>query len=233
MKKFFSDRKIIYAYLLIFSCVMACTLAGNYAVTTFSANNTLRKNIVIDAGHGGIDGGAVSCTGVYESKINLQIALKLDDLMHLLGVHTVMIRDTDRSVYTSGQTIAAKKVSDIRERIRIVNTTPNAVFVSIHQNYFHDPRYSGTQVFYNNQSDSKLLAEQMQSSFRENINAGNRRQVKKTKGVYLMEHINCTGILIEGGFLSNPAEEALLRDSVYQNKLCCVIAATISTYLNT
>ena len=153
--------------------------------------------------------------------------------MHLLGIRTIMIRDTDRSVYTEGNTIAAKKVSDIKERLRIVNSTPNALFVSIHQNNFSDARYSGTQVFYNAQTGSKTLAEKLQTAFREKLNPANKRQVKKSSGVYLMEHINCTGVLVECGFLSNHAEEAKLRDSTYQKQMCCVIAATVGQYLNT
>lgn len=229
----FSGRRSILLYLLVLLLFLVVPLIGNHAVTVFSGNNTPSHYIVIDAGHGGVDGGAVSCTGVFESKINLEIALKLEDLMHLIGIRTVMIRDTDRSVYTEGNTIAAKKVSDIKERVRLVNTTPNALLVSIHQNNFQDSRYSGTQVFYNNTSDSKLLAEKLQTAFRESLNASNKRQIKKSSGVYLMEHINCAGVLIECGFLSNYQEELLLRDPSYQKKLCCVIAATISQYLNT
>jgi len=105
--------------------------------------------------------------------------------------------------------------------------------ISIHQNNFHDPRYSGTQVFYNNAIGSKELAEKLQTAFRENLNPSNKRQIKKTTGVYLMDHINCTGVLIECGFLSNETEEALLRDQNYQNNLCCVITTTVSKYLNT
>lgn len=233
MRKKFFDMKMILVYLLIITAFLIVPLIGNRAVTAFSEDAATRKYVIIDAGHGGVDGGAVSCTGVYESQINLEIALKLEDLMHLLGIHTVMIRDTDRSVYTEGNTIAAKKVSDIRERVRIVNTTPNALFLSIHQNNFQDARYSGTQVFYNDQSDSKLLAEKLQTAFRESLNPANRRQVKKSSGVYLMEHINCTGVLIECGFLSNHQEEAMLRSPDYQKKICTVICTAISQYLNT
>lgn len=233
MRKFFADRRILFLYLLIFVVFLILPLMGNHAVSVFSESKVLPRYVIIDAGHGGIDGGAVSCTGVFESQINLQIALKLEALMHLLGIRTVMIRDTDRSIYTEGTTIAAKKVSDIKERVRIVNTTPNALLISIHQNYFQDGRYSGAQVFYNSQSDSKLLAENLQTAFREKISSANKRQVKKASGVYLMEHINCTGVLVECGFLSNFQEEALLRDSSYQNALCCVIAATVSQFINT
>lgn len=220
-------------YLLLFAVFLILPLVGNHAVTVFSESRQPATNIVIDAGHGGVDGGAVSCTGAYESQINLQIALRLEDMMHLIGLRTVMIRDTDRSVFTQGNTIASKKISDIKERVRIINTTPAALLVSIHQNNFHDARYFGAQVFYNGQPSSQLLAEQLQSALRSNLCPSNKRQVKKSSNVYLMDHINCTGVLIECGFLSNPNEESMLRTPKYQKQLCCVIATTISQYLNT
>lgn len=232
MRKSF-DKKGVLLYLIIFLLFLIIPLLGNRAISAFSYNSSDRNTVIIDAGHGGIDGGAVSCTGIYESHINLEIALRLEDLMHLLGINTVMIRDTDRSVYTQGETIAAKKVSDIKERVRIVNTTPNAFLISIHQNNFHDSRYCGTQVFYSSTENSREVAELLQTSFRSKLDSNNKRQVKETSGVYLMNHINCTGVLIECGFLSNPKEEALLRDPIYQIKLCSVIATTVSQYLNT
>lgn len=225
--------KNVLIYILIFSLFLTVPIAGNKAITTLSDSLRPQAYVIIDAGHGGVDGGAVSCTGAYESHINLEIAQRLNDLMHLLGLHTVMIRDDDISVYTEGMTIAAKKISDIRQRVRIANTTPNALFISIHQNNFTESKYAGTQVFYNNVPESKLLAEKMQTACRENLDPSNKRQSKKASGVYLMDHINCTGILIECGFLSNPKEEAMLRESNYQKKLCSVIAATVSQYLNT
>ena len=208
-------------------------LGWNHTSATLSNALSQRQVVVIDAGHGGVDGGAVSCTGIYESAINLEIACRLNDLMHLIGVPTVMIRDTDRSVYTNGDTIAAKKVSDIKERVRIVNATPNALLISIHQNNFQQSQYWGTQVFYNHQPGSKEISEQLQLAFRTNLNPSNRRQIKRSSGVYLMEHINCRGVLIECGFLSNPTEEARLRNSAYQKQLICVTASVVSQYLNT
>ena len=232
MVKFF-DIKTTTIYILIIILFLSIPLAGNQAISTLAQDRIVPKTIVIDAGHGGVDGGAVSCTGVYESHINLEIAKKLEDLMHLLGIHTIMIRSTDRSVYTEGETIAAKKVSDIKERLRIINTTPNALLLSLHQNNFHDSRYCGAQVFYNQKPASKELAERIQISFRENLNPSNKRQVKKASGVYLMDHINCTGVLIECGFLSHPEEEAMIRNNAYQNKLCCILATEVCKYLNT
>lgn len=233
MKRKFFDFKTLAIYGLILLSFLLIPLYSNRYIPTFADDQKVAHSVIIDAGHGGVDGGAVSCTGVYESAINLEISLKINDLMHLLGIQTIMIRDTDRSVYTSGDTIAAKKISDIKERVRVVNTAPNALLVSIHQNNFHDSRYSGAQVFYNACAESKELASIIQTAFRENLNSNNKRQIKRSSGVYLMEHINCPGILIECGFLSNSAEEAMLRNEVYQKRLSCIIAATVCQYLNT
>ena len=125
MKKIRHGIFMIPAYGAVIAGLLLVSIFGSKAITTISENAPLtsRKCIVVDAGHGGEDGGAISCTGVYESQINLQIALRLEDLLHLLGIDTVMIRSTDRSVYTSGDTIASKKVSDLKERVRITNGT--------------------------------------------------------------------------------------------------------------
>ena len=139
-----------------------------------------------------------------------------------------MIRTTDTSVYTKGETIAQKKASDLKERVRIVNETGNALLLSIHQNNFPDSRYSGAQVFYAGTQGSEALAKKLQQNL---VNPGSNRKSKKSDGVYIMEHIDCTGVLIECGFLSNAAEEARLRSPEYQKKLCCVIAATVREYL--
>ena len=220
-------------YLLVAIIFIAVAAGGDRAVTTMKQNSavTRKHTIVIDAGHGGVDGGATSCTGVLESNINLEIALRLDDLLHLLGYDTVMIRRTDTSVYTEGNTIAAQKVSDLKERVRIINTTENAVLISIHQNTFSDSKYGGAQVFYGGAAESKSLAEAMQSAFASTINPGSNRRCKKSDGIYLMQNIKCTGVLVECGFLSNPTEEAKLRSEDYQKKLCSVIAASVSVFL--
>lgn len=220
-------------YCLVFMGILMLTLLGNDAVTVMSENTRLKTQrcIIIDAGHGGVDGGATSCSGVLESQINLQIALRLDDLLHLLGYRTEMIRTEDISVYTQGETIAAKKISDLKERVRIVNSKEEGILVSIHQNYFSDSRYSGAQVFYPKTEGSQELAKDLQHSMVSSLNPGSNRQAKPVSGVYLMEHIQNTGILIECGFISNPEEDANLRSAQYQKKLCCVIAASIGKFL--
>jgi len=220
-------------YLIVLIGCLLLAVGGSKAVTVLSVNApvTDRKTVVIDAGHGGVDGGATSCTGVLESQFNLEISIKLNDLMHLLGINTVMIRETDCSVYTQGETIAQKKVSDLKERVRIVNSTENALLISIHQNLFSDSKYSGAQVFHAPTDGSQILAKQLQSALIGAVNPNSHRQIKKADGVYLMQHIKTTGVLIECGFLSNPQEEYLLRDITYQQKLCSVIACTVSNYL--
>ncbi len=220
-------------YLMILALLLASAIGGSYAVNTINENINIpiNRRIIIDPGHGGVDGGASTGSGILESNLNLEIALRLNDLLHLLGIHTVMIRTADISVYTSGETIAAKKVSDLKERVRLVNQTDNGLLVSIHQNHFTDSRYRGAQVFYANTTGSQDLARKMQSAMVTNLNPGSNRKAKKATGIYLMQNIQCTGILVECGFLSNPAEAQLLTDKNYQNKLCCVIASVISSEL--
>ena len=224
---------IYFIYFLLLLGVVIIVVIGNQAVSVLSERVVTdeRPCIIIDAGHGGPDGGATSCTGVLESNLNLQIALKLEALAGLLGIKTKMIRTSDCSVYTDGQSIAAKKVSDLKNRVKIVNETENALLVSLHQNYYFDNRYSGAQIFYANTEKSEILAKQLQNAFIKTINQGSKRQAKAASGVYLMNNINCTGILVECGFLSNPQEERNLRDPEYQNRICCIIATTLHQFL--
>lgn len=234
MKKWRKYAFFLPVYALVFSLFLLGSIFGSRTVTVLSENAPLenRRCIVIDPGHGGEDGGAVSITGANESAINLEISLRLQDLFHLLGYDTKMIRTTDRSIYTQGNTIASKKASDLKERVRIINATENALLLSIHQNHFSESKYSGAQVFYAQTQNSKDLAEQLQAALVQTVNPGSSRSCKQSTGVYLMEHISCPGILVECGFLSNPEEEAKLRTSEYQKKLCCVIAASVSQFLD-
>lgn len=227
-------RGWILFYCIIIAGVLLAAHWGSRAVTVIAENIPIEREhcIIIDAGHGGVDGGATSCAGILESAYNLDIALRLNDLFHLLGYDTRMIRTTDISVYTKGESIAQKKISDLKERVRISNETENALLLSIHQNNFSDSRYSGAQIFYSGTEGSAALARHLQTEMIRTLNPGSNRKSKKSDGVYLMEHIACTGILIECGFLSNVQEEALLRSKEYQQKLCCVIASTVDSYLS-
>lgn len=207
---------------------------GSKAVTVIAENSPHEREhrIVIDPGHGGEDGGATSCSGILESEFNLTIALRLKDLLHLLGYQTIMIRTEDISVYTKGETLSQKKMSDLKERVRICNETEDAILISIHQNMFSDSKYSGAQVFYAKTAGSKELAEKMQTLFVSSLNPGSHRKTKKGDNIYIMEHVNCPAVLVECGFLSNHQEEANLKTEEYQKKICCVIASAVETYLS-
>lgn len=213
-------------YFFVFSAVKYNLAATAAAVTAEPIT------IIIDAGHGGEDGGATSVSGVQESQINLAISLRLEQLLALTGFQTQMVRDTDTSIYSSDcTTITEKKVSDLKNRVAMINAVSNGLAVSIHQNHFSESKYSGAQVFYAATSGSKELAGLMQSQLRETLAPTNHREIKAASSVYLMEHIECTGILVECGFLSNPEEDRLLQDEVYQKKLTCAIGSALAQYL--
>jgi N-acetylmuramoyl-L-alanine amidase len=222
--------KLTYTATILITLML--TALGSRAVMVISQNMPIEREhcFIIDPGHGGVDGGATSCTGKLESAFNLEISLRLNDLMRFLGYETRMIRKEDISIYTTGETIAQKKMSDLKERVRICAETDGAILLSIHQNTFPDSRYSGAQVFYPPTEGSRELAEALQKALISTLNPGSNRQVKKAEGVYLMAHISCPGVLIECGFLSNPEEESRLRSPEYQKALCCVIAATAAEY---
>lgn len=202
-------------------------LTGRYPASTevFSAELP-HYTVILDAGHGGEDGGAVSCTGVRESAINLEISNRLADLFPLLGMPVRCLRTEDVALYDpSCTTISEKKISDLKNRVRMVNEVPDGFLVSIHQNEFSEEKYSGAQVFY--APGCEELAKDVQSALRLGLNPNNHRQCKPADNVYLMNHITCPGLLIECGFLSNREEEAELRRPDYQKRLAVCIAASI------
>ena len=216
------------------SLTLVGIFSGSRAVTVLQEQIPAGRShtIVIDAGHGGEDGGATSCTGRLESQYNLEIALRLDDLMQLLGYRTRMIRKTDTAIYQKGETIAQKKVDDLKQRVQISNSDEGNVLLSIHQNYFSQGQYSGAQVFYAMNDSSKALADALQEKLVAALNPGSKRKTKAGKGIYLLEKRMGCGVLIECGFLSNPGEEALLRQPDYQKKLVCVIGTTTASNLS-
>ena len=224
-------RRMLLCYCVALVLCLFLSHTGSKAVTVLVERSALnhRTCIALDAGHGGIDGGAVSISGIPESQINLEITSRLNDLLHFIGYKTFMLRSSDTSVHTEGTTISAQKISDLKNRVTMVENSKASLLISIHQNTFSDKKYSGAQVFYHSDPESTALAERLQSSFIQTLNPGSKRKPKPAKGIYLMEHISCPAILIECGFLTNVQEEALLRSDAYQKQLCCAIAATISS----
>ena len=181
--------------------------------------------VVLDAGHGGEDGGALTASGHRESDINLQIVNKLDDFMALCGVETVLTRSEDVSLHTPGaEERGERKRSDLDSRVQLVNDTPGAMLISIHQNQFSDPSVRGAQVFYTLGDVGRQWGEYTQQTLRDVVDPSNTKEAKQvSQDVYLFSHITCPGLLVECGFLSNGLEASLLLTDGYQTRLSLAI----------
>ena len=219
---------------LVFVLTFSLILSLNFAVQHTSANLSLTKNkIIVDAGHGGEDGGTQSSAGVLEKDINLDVSMKLGVLLKLMGYSVVYTRTEDKLQYgADAVTQRQKKVSDIHHRMKIMETYPDALFLSIHQNYFTQSKYYGAQVFYSrNNSDSKIIAESVQTSIRELIQPENDRQIKPSgTDIYLLYNAESPAVMVECGFLSNAGEALRLSDNEYQKKLTLAIAAGLEEF---
>lgn len=206
----------------------------NYDLPAAAVSAPARHRIVLDAGHGGMDGGATGCSGVLEKDLNLQIARKCELLLVLCGISVTMTRQEDTSLDSGeGATIAARKSEDIRRRVTIANSCGDAL-VSVHMNSFPDPKYWGTQVFFSlNREESGELAGALQSAARELLSAENRREAKRSdSSIYLLSHAEIPAVIVECGFLSNPEEERRLRDNDYQNAVAAAVCGGILNYFS-
>lgn len=220
---------------LFFGVTLSSTLQ-NMPIKQVTANvgglYTKEQVLIVDAGHGGEDGGAVSITGEYESDINLSISRKLKLLAIFLGQPVIMTRESDSIAYPeSANTTRERKVSDQKNRVALINSADNAVLISIHQNKFSSPSPFGTQVFFAPTCGSEAFGTYLQDIFLSQIDPTNRRTAAKIPdNIYLMNSIKCPALLIECGFLSNEREARLLKDPTYQKKLAMVIAGGFSSY---
>lgn len=192
------------------------------------------KILIIDAGHGGADGGAVAANGVRESLLNLSVAEKLNAAALLLGVQTVMTRESEELPYPEGaDTVAKMKRWDQKRRLEIVNSQQNAVFISIHQNKYPDPRPNGPQVLYSPSEASKQLGERCHELLNGNLCPENRRLASEaSKDIYLMANAECPAILVECGFISNAEELEKLQSENYQRKLALIVLASYFDFSN-
>ena len=196
-----------------------------------SAKATQRYTVIIDAGHGGFDGGAVAPDGTLEKDLNLSVALKLDSVLKIMGYDTVLVRDTDVSTADDKGTERSQKVSDIKARLRLTEKYKDALFVSIHMNKYTSPQPHGARVFYSQVDGSKELAECIQRSITAGVQTDNKRVVKKTtKDIYLLYHAVIPSVIAECGFISNPDDLLKLKSDEYQLKMAAAIAAGINDY---
>lgn len=192
--------------------------------------------IILDAGHGGFDGGATANDGTVEKEINLKITLYLREYLNILGFDTIVTREQDVSLEDNPQlSIKSRKTSDIHNRMKIMEQTENALFVSIHQNHYSVEKYSGLQVFYSPEfsEESSKIAQSIQETITETLQPDNNREIKKCgNSVYLIYNAVKPAVLVECGFLSNIEETRLLKSDDYQKEIAYCIALGIFNYVN-
>jgi len=192
-------------------------------------------SVIIDPGHGGIDGGAIGCNGIVEKDINLSISLYLRDIFMVNGFNVIMTREADVSLdNTNNKRIRKQKVSDMNNRLQIIKDNPNAIFISIHQNKFEQASSKGAQIFYGKKNEeSKIIASILQDNFKNFLQPDNKRQIKQAeKNLYLLYNSEIPSVLVECGFLSNPDEAKLLSQSEYQQQVAFTIFSSITQYYN-
>lgn len=211
----------------------------NLSETVYCADKDINKSenkkiILIDPGHGGIDGGAVGKDGTLEKDINLKISMKLKTELERNGYAVVMTRETDKDLYSEGGTIRKKKVEDLSERCKLKNESNCNMFISIHLNMFPQRKYYGAQVWYSNNEESKKLAQLLQFNIKSNIDKSNNRIEKPAKQSYKV--LRCTdtipSVIIECGFLSNECEREKLKTESYQQIIANSICNSIINYYN-
>ncbi len=226
-------------YIFIFALILGVISLGAHAY--YSSNEYVEamiekseeKIIIIDAGHGGEDCGAIGVTGVLEKDLNLAIANELGELFRKAGYAVVYTRTQDKLLYEEHENIKGiRKISDLKNRCKIAAEYPNALFVSIHMNSFSNAKYSGLQVYYSPESDeSRSLASSVQESVKNSLQTENERKIKKGEGMYVLENVDNSAILIECGFLTNPSECKKLSEKEYQKSLSFSIFCGIIEYI--
>lgn len=192
------------------------------------------KTVIIDAGHGGEDGGAVGVDGVIEKDLNLPIALKTAEMLKKSGINVVLTRDDDYAVYSEeAKSIREKKVSDIHNRFKLIESTEDCIFVSIHMNHYESQMCNGAQTFYSgNNEESRALAQSIQTSIKTMLQPNNERMIKQsTSSIYLLYYAQVPAVLVECGFISNPEESKKLQDKQYQEQMAFSIYEGILSYL--
>ncbi len=227
---FFLTAALLSAFVVLLAC-----LSGNFSylsnVKIVSATGNSAPTLVIDAGHGGEDGGA-QANGVLEKDVNLAIARDLEQFLFLTEIETHMTRTEDQLLYHAGEE-HRKKYYDLVNRISFAEQFPNAVFISIHQNKFEIPKYKGLQVYFSpNAPESAELAEILQNNAKTLLDPDNKREIKKAdRTIRVLNTLKCPAVLVECGFLSNPEEAARLSDGAYQKKTAFILFLSMIEYL--
>ncbi len=227
------NKKVPIFLVLILAVALLVGVFGFNSLPLITSANAYEQNVVIiDAGHGGFDGGAVAFDGTVEKDINLKISLTLAQFLRQSGFKTVLTRETDTSTEDINESISSKKKSDLSNRVALMSNYENSVFISIHLNKFTTSSASGAQVFYSkNLKDSRLLGECIQSSIVSLLQNENKRVIKKGNGsTYILERATVPTVIVECGFLSNVNDLNLLKTEEYQQKMAFSIYCGILNF---
>ena len=214
-------------------CLLAFFGSNIEKSVSVSSDFIQKPQIIIDAGHGGFDGGAVADDGTVEKNINLKISDALSKMLMVSGYEVIRTRTSDNSTEdNSGEKIASRKKSDLRNRLELMKKYPDGIFVSIHLNKFTTSSAKGSQVFYSPKTeDSHILGEKIQSAIAGMLQSENDRVIKKgNSSTFLLNNATIPAVIVECGFLSNKNELELLKSEEYQNKLAFCIFCGINNY---
>lgn len=230
-----NKKRILFISLSIVISILYSSIYDFVKKDTIYVSSTPLSNhsIILDAGHGIPDGGAISQDGeIIESTLNLQLVLKLQNLLESSNCNVILTRSDENGIYEiDSKTIKEKKISDMKNRAKIANNSNAEAFISIHMNKLNESKYFGWQTFYKNKDEkSKKLAQNIQSSLNSFMKIDNSRQIKSISNIYLTSHVKIPFVIVECGFLSNPEEAHLLSSEDYQNNLAWSIFIGIMDY---
>lgn len=214
-------------FLLIAVCINISYKIDDVMVKTVGINNIqTKKTVIIDPGHGGIDVGTVGIDGSLEKNINLSISLDLYDFLMVSGINTVLTRDGDYEMYRAGE---QRTKSDLYNRMDYINSVPDSILISIHQNHFENEAEWGTQVWYSpNDEISPTLADKILQSVKKNIQPENKRENKVSdNSYYILYKAQKPSVMVECGFVSNENENKRLQDKEYQRDMAYSILVGI------
>lgn len=214
-------------FLLIAFCINASYKIDDMIVKTVGVNQVIkRQTVIIDPGHGGIDVGTVGIDGSLEKNINLSVSLDLYDFLSVSGINAVLTRDGDYEVYKQGET---RSKSDLYNRMDFINSIPNSMLISVHQNHFENEAEWGSQVWYSpNDEVSPIIADKILNSLKQNTQPDNTRSNKKSdNSYYILYKAQKPSVMVECGFVSNEKENKKLQDAEYQKDIAYSILTGI------
>ncbi len=226
---------VLFMAIAVAFILISTYLSGQGGARQTVADTSLLPTIIIDAGHGGEDGGTIGKNGMTEKELNLEIAFLLRDMLASRGYDVLLTRSEDILLYDRTVDFKGrKKALDLAARVKIAEERKNCIFISIHMNAFPDEKYSGLQVYYStNDEHSALLADEVQTLVKNALQPNNNRKTKPAgENIFLLDRITSPAILIECGFMSNPEECKMLCDEEYRKKLAFIISGAIEKYMS-